>query len=66
MHSLDLVGLTGIKANFKILNHNRVGDHKWWISSIKKFKKHYPNWNIKHNVTKIIKDIIESENNGNK
>ena len=58
--------LTGIKANFKILNHNRVGDHKWWISSIKKFKKHYPNWNIKHNVTKIIKDIIESENNGNK
>ncbi len=53
--------LTKLEANFKILNQNRVGDHKWWVSSIKKFKKHYPNWNIKHNVTKIIKDILESE-----
>ena len=50
--------LTKIKANYKILNDNRVGDHIWWISNIKKFKKHYPNWNIKHNVTKIIKDIL--------
>lgn len=50
--------LTNIKAKYKILNHNRVGDHIWWISNIKKFKKHYPNWNIKHNVTKIIEDIL--------
>ena len=50
--------LTKIKANYKILKNNRVGDHIWWISNIKKFRKHYPNWNIKHNVTKIIEDIL--------
>ena len=53
--------LTGKKANFKILNGNRVGDHKWWISDIKKFKNKYPNWNIKYDVPKIIKDILDNQ-----
>ena len=50
--------LTNIDANYRILKDNRVGDHKWWISNIQKFKKQYPNWSIKYNVTKIIKDIL--------
>ncbi|MDC3391143.1 NAD-dependent epimerase/dehydratase family protein [Candidatus Pelagibacter sp.] len=50
--------LSGIKANFSVLKDNRVGDHKWWISNVKKFKKHYPNWMIKYNIEKVIKDIL--------
>lgn len=50
--------MSGIKANFTILNNHRVGDHKWWISNIKKFKKHYPKWVIKYNIERIIKDIL--------
>jgi len=53
--------LIGKKANFKILNGNRVGDHKWWISDIKKFKTKYPNWSIKYDVPKIIKDILDNQ-----
>lgn len=53
--------LSGVKANFTILKNNRVGDHKWWISNIKKFKKHYPNWNIKYNIERIIKDILVTQ-----
>jgi len=53
--------LTGKKADFKILRGNRVGDHKWWISDIKKFKNHYPKWNIKYDITKIIKDILSNQ-----
>ena len=53
--------LTGKKADFKILRGNRVGDHKWWITDIKKFKNHYPKWNIKYDITKIIKDILSNQ-----
>lgn len=54
--------LSGIRAKFKILKENRVGDHKWWISDVKKFKNHYPNWNIKYDSKKIIEDIIAIQN----
>lgn len=62
LEAIEIIqNLTNIKANYRILKNNRVGDHKWWISNIQKFKKHYPDWNIKHNVTKIIKDILSAQ-----
>ena len=44
----------------KILKQNRVGDHIWYISSMKKFKKHYPNWKQKYSTNSIINELIES------
>ena len=33
-----------IKIKSKILKQNRIGDHIWYVSSMKKFKKDYPTW----------------------
>ena len=46
-----------IKKNF--VKNNRVGDHIWYISDTRKFKKDYPNWKQKHNIKKIIEELIE-------
>ena len=43
----------------KILKENRVGDHIWYISNMKKFKKQYPNWKQKYSTLKIIKELVE-------
>ncbi len=51
---------TKIKIKKKILKQNRVGDHIWYISSMKKFKKHYPNWKQKYSTNSIINELIES------
>ena len=32
--------------NFKIMKHNRKGDHIWYITDFSKFKKKYNNWKI--------------------
>ena len=41
----------------------REGDHKWWISDIRKFKKHYPDWKINYSIYDIIEDMfINSQN----
>ena len=49
-------------ANIKIKRiynkTNRVGDHIWYITDTKKFRKHYPNWKPKYNTKKIIEELI--------
>merc|ERR1711991_289641 len=47
-----------IKIRRKILSKNRVGDHIWYISDMKKFKKKYPKWKQKYSTLKIIKELI--------
>ena len=48
-----------IKIKRKILNQNRVGDHIWYVSSMKKFKKHYPKWKQKYSTGKILRELID-------
>ena len=48
--------LSNIQIKRHIFNKNRVGDHIWYISSMRKFKRHFPNWNQKYS-TKILKEI---------
>ena len=51
--------LAKIKIKRKILKQNRVGDHIWYVSSMKKFRNDYPNWKQKYSSTKIIKELID-------
>ena len=48
-----------IKIKKKFLKYNRTGDHIWYISSMKKFKKDYPKWKQKYSTQKIIKQLIK-------
>ena len=46
------------KSRIKILKQNRVGDHIWYISNLKKFKSDYPNWKQKYNTSKILEELL--------
>jgi CDP-paratose 2-epimerase len=52
--------LTGKKANVSYKTENRVGDHIWYISDVSKFKKHYPEWNFKFDIDRVLKDLCEN------
>jgi CDP-paratose 2-epimerase len=39
---------------------NRIGDHIWWISSVEKFKSHYPGWSHRYNVRLILEEMFEA------
>ena len=61
IEALELVeNISNINIKKKLIKKNRVGDHIWYISNIKKFKKHYPNWKQKYNTRKIIEELINS------
>ena len=49
-----------LKIQKKFVPKNRVGDHIWYITNNKKFKKHYPNWKQKYNTKKIITELIQN------
>ena len=60
LEALNIVEETlNIKIKRKILKQNRVGDHIWYVSDMKKFKKHYPNWKQKYSSKKIILELIK-------
>ena len=51
---------TKIKIKRIIKKENRVGDHIWYVSDMKKFKKHFPKWKQKYNTKKIIDELISN------
>ena len=60
IEALSLVQkIAGIKIEMKTLKQNRIGDHIWYISSMKKFKKHYPKWKQVYSTKKIINELIK-------
>jgi CDP-paratose 2-epimerase len=53
-------GLTGKAMKVRYSDENRIGDHIWWISSVEKFKAHYPGWNLTYDVPAILKEIFQA------
>jgi CDP-paratose 2-epimerase len=45
------------KLKWNLQDQNRLGDHIWWISDIRKFRSHYPAWRLEYNVEQIIAEI---------
>ncbi len=46
------------KLNWGYVESNRIGDHIWWISDLRKFKTHYPEWNLTCGIQDILEDIF--------
>ncbi len=49
--------IAGKKMNYVYMDQPRKGDHIWWISDVRKFQKHYPEWKFTYNVPKILEEI---------
>ena len=49
-----------IKIKRKYVSTNRIGDHIWYISNMKKFKKHYPKWKQSYSTNRIINELIHN------
>jgi len=50
-------------SNYTISEQNRIGDHIWYISDLRKFRTHYPNWNITIDLEETINQMVEFEKN---
>jgi CDP-paratose 2-epimerase len=53
--------LAGKKLHYTYAENNRSGDHIWYISDVRKFQSHYPNWQYQYDLPTILKDIFTAQ-----
>lgn len=51
--------ITGKKMNYTYAEDNRIGDHIWWVSDVRKFQEHYPDWQYEYGIDDILVQIYE-------
>ena len=52
--------ITGRKMSWSYTDTNRIGDHIWWISDLRAFKRDYPEWKLHYDVETILQEIYEA------
>jgi CDP-paratose 2-epimerase len=55
--------LTGHEMRWSYSEANRAGDHIWWISDIRRFQAHYPEWSMRYNLGAIFEQIFDAWQN---
>ena len=52
--------IAGYKLKYTLQDSARSGDHIWYISDVRKFQQHYPDWQLEYNIPVILKEMINA------
>ncbi len=53
--------ISGLRVNYSVSEENRKGDHICYISNLGKFRRDYPDWDIRVPLDEILRQMIASE-----
>ena len=59
LETIEILAQMGYHLRYSYNPTNRVGDHICYISDLRKIRTHFPNWQIKYDLPKIISEIVE-------
>ncbi len=51
--------LTGRPMQWTYSDISRAGDHIWYVSDIRKFREHYPEWSLTYTLERVVEEIYE-------
>ncbi len=49
--------ISGKELEYTYKEDNRIGDHIWWVSDVRKFQQHYPEWQYRYDLKGILEEI---------
>jgi CDP-paratose 2-epimerase len=52
--------LVGRAMKHSYTDENRTGDHIWWISDLRRFQGHYPDWKLTRSIEGVICEIRDA------
>lgn len=62
---LEAIGIvermTGRPLERSYSDVNRAGDHIWWVSDIRKFMTHYPDWRIQYDLERTLREMVDAQ-----
>ncbi|WNG55673.1 NAD-dependent epimerase/dehydratase family protein [Archangium gephyra] len=61
---LEAIALTekisGRRMNWTYVDENRAGDHIWWVSDVRRFQSHYPDWKYEYGLERTLREIHDA------
>jgi CDP-paratose 2-epimerase len=58
LEAIDLCEeISGRKLEWTYVEDNRIGDHIWWVSDVRKFQAHYPGWSYRYDLRGLLQEI---------
>ena len=58
LEAIELCGeIAGRELDWTLSEHNRTGDHRWWISDLRPFERDYPDWAVTHSLEDMLREI---------
>jgi CDP-paratose 2-epimerase len=51
--------IAGRELEWELVDENRIGDHRWWISDLNEFRSDYPDWELRYGIDEILREIHE-------
>jgi len=51
--------IAGRSLRWSYSETNRIGDHVWYVSSVEKFRRHYPQWRLRYDLEALLRDIYD-------
>ncbi|MFN2509218.1 MAG: NAD-dependent epimerase/dehydratase family protein [Chthoniobacterales bacterium] len=52
--------ISGRQLTWSYEENNRIGDHIWWISDVRRFQEHYPPWKFRYGLREILEEIHQA------
>lgn len=52
--------ISGRRIDWRLDEHARIGDHKWWISDIRPFQADYPEWTPAYGLREMLREIHDA------
>jgi CDP-paratose 2-epimerase len=49
--------ISGRELQWTLSEHNRLGDHRWWISDLRPFAADYPGWRLTRGLEQILREL---------
>jgi len=50
--------ISGHELKYSLLDDARSGDHIWYVSDVRKFQNHYPNFSFEYDMRKTLSEMI--------
>ena len=61
LEAIDLCQeISGHELKWSYVDENRIGDHIWWISDVRKFQNDYPQWQYRYDLREILVEIHDA------
>jgi len=58
LEAIDLCeSIAGRELDWQLSDQARIGDHRWWISDLDRFRRDYPSWDITYDVEAVLREI---------